>query len=93
MSRVRNEELIKDTLSVEERDQAVDLWIKYEQDCLRQQSNFKKLYLSLKLLEDSKQMLSLKDRFGNTLLDYEQKHPIILRGGDSSFTIFFFLYS
>ena len=27
MSRFRNEELIKDTLSVEERDQAVDLWI------------------------------------------------------------------
>ena len=69
MSRVRNEELIKDTLSVEERDQAVDLWIKYEQDCLRQQSNFKKLYSSLKLFEDSKQMLRLKGRFGNTLLD------------------------
>ena len=86
MSRVRNEELIKDTLSVEERDQAVDLWIKYEQDRLRQQSNFKKLYSSLKLFEDSMQMLRLKGRFGNTLLDYEQKYPIILRGGDSSFT-------
>ena len=86
MSRVRNEELIKDTLSVEERDQAVDLWIKHEQDLLRQQSNFKKLYSSLKLFEDSKQMLRLKGRFGNTLVDYKQKYPIILRGGDSSFT-------
>ena len=84
MSRVRNEELIKDTLSVEERDQAVVLWIKYEQDRLRQQSNFKKLYLPLKLFEDSKQMLCLKGRFGNTLLEYF--YPIILRGGDSSFT-------
>ena len=86
MSRVRNEELIKDTLSVEERDQAADLWIKYEQDRLRQQSNFKKLNSSLKLVEVLKQMLRLKGRFGNTLLDYEQKYPIILRGGDSSFT-------
>ena len=31
-------------------------------------------------------MLCLKGRFSNTLLDYEQKYPIILRGGDSSFT-------
>ena len=86
MSRVRNEELIKDTLSIEERDQAADLWIKYEQDRLRQQSNFKKLNSSLKLFEVLKQMLRLKGRIGNTLLDYEQKYPIILRGGDSSFT-------
>ena len=53
MSRVRNEQLTKDALSVEERDQAVDLWIKYEQGCLRQQSSFKKLYSLLKLFEDS----------------------------------------
>ena len=86
MGRLRNEELIKDTLSVEERDQTVDLWIKYEQNRLRQQSNFKKLYSSLKLFEDSKQILHLKGRFGNTLLDYEQKYTIILRDGDSSFT-------
>ena len=40
VSSVRNEKVIKDTLSVEERDQAVELGMEYEQNCLRQQSNY-----------------------------------------------------
>ena len=39
----------KDTLSAEERGQATELWMKYEQNCLRQQSNYAKSYLSLQL--------------------------------------------
>ena len=65
-------------MPIEEREEIINLWIKYEQDFLRQQPNFHKLFLSLDLLEDFQNILRLKRRFGNSLLEYEQKYPIIL---------------
>ena len=70
-------------MSIEERKKAINRWIKYEQDCLRQQLSFQKSFSSLILFEDSKNILRLKIRFGNSLLEWDQKYPIILRGYES----------
>ena len=58
----------------------------YEQDCLRQQPNFQKLFWSLNLFEDCQNISRLKGKFGNLLLEYDQKYPIILHGYESLFT-------
>ena len=42
----------EDSVSIKEREEAINRCIKYEQDCLRQQPNFQKLLLSLDLFED-----------------------------------------
>ena len=73
-------------MSTEEREEAINRWMIYEQDCLRQQPNFQKLFSSLNLFEDCQNILWLKGRFGNSLLEYDQKYPIILRGYESLFT-------
>ena len=64
-------------MPIEECEEIINRWIKYEQDFLRQQPNFHKLFLSLDLLEDFQNILRLKRRFGNSLLEHEQKYPII----------------
>ena len=73
-------------MSTEEREEAINRWMIYEQDCLRQQPNFQKLFSSLNLFEDCQNILRFKGRFGNSLLEYYQKYPIILRGYECLFT-------
>ena len=75
----------EELVSIQGRKEAINWCIKYEQDCLREQPNFQKLFLSLNLFEDSQNILQLKGRFGNSLLEYDQKYPIILRGYESLF--------
>ena len=76
----------EDSVSIKEREEAINRCIKYEQDCLRQQPNFQKLLLSLDLFEDYQNILLLEGRFGNSLLEYDQKYPNLLRGYESLFT-------
>ena len=73
----------EESVSIEEREEAINRWIIYEKDCLRQQPNFQKLFLSLNLFEDCQNILRLKGRFGNSLLEYDQEYPIVLRGYES----------
>ena len=68
----------EESVSIEEREEAINRWIIYEQDCLRQQPNFQKLFSSLNLFEDCQNILLLKGRFGHSLLECDQKYPIIL---------------
>ena len=72
-------------VTIEEREEAINRWIIYEQDCVRQQLNFQKLFSSLNLFEDCQYNLRLKGRFGNSLLEDDQKYFIILRGYESLF--------
>ena len=74
-------------MSIKEREEAINRWIKYEQEGLHQQPNFQKLFSSLNLFEGSQNILWLKGRSGNSLLEDDQKYPIILRGYESLFTI------
>ena len=74
-------------VSVEEYDRALDVWIKSEQYIFRKKLNFQKLKSSLKLFVDNDKCLRLKGRFGSSCMEYNQKHPVILCGGESAFTI------
>ena len=73
-------------MSIKEREEAINRWIKYEQEGLHQQPNFQKLFSSLNLFEGSQNILRLKGRSGNSLLEDDQKYPIKLRGYESLFT-------
>ena len=55
----------EELVSIEEREEAINRWIKYEQDCLGQQPNFQKLFLSLNSFEDFHNVLRLEGRIGN----------------------------
>ena len=70
----------EESVSIEECEEAINRWIIYKQDCLRQQPNFQKLCSSLNWFADCQNILQLKGRFANSLLEYLQKYPIILRG-------------
>ena len=76
----------EESVSKEEHKEAINQWILFEQACLCQQPNFQKLFLSLNLFEDCQNILRLKGRFGNSLLEYDQKYPVILHGYESLFT-------
>ena len=52
--------------------------MKCKHNCLRQQTNFRKLFSSLNLFEDSQNTLRLKERSDNSLLKYDRKYPIML---------------
>ena len=81
----KQERCFEDTITVDEYKDATERWIKCEQSYIRTNTNFKKLYASLKLFEDSRAVLRLKGRFENSLMSYDEKYPIILRS-DSYFT-------
>ena len=49
----------EESMSIEEREEAINRWVKFEQDQLRQQSNFPKLFSSMNLFEDSQNTLRL----------------------------------
>ncbi|XP_066934625.1 uncharacterized protein [Clytia hemisphaerica] len=74
-----------DTLLTEERKDTMELIIANEQHQLKGLENYQKLKSSLNLFEDQKGLLRLRGRFGNSTLQYQEKHPLILRT-DSVFT-------
>ena len=76
--------LLENTLTIDEYNNALNLWIKTEQEILRQ-TDFGKLKVSLKLFVDTLGLLRLKVRFENAALDYVQKHPLILRSLENRF--------
>ena len=77
--------LLENTLTTDEYKNALNLWIKTEQEILQRQTDFGKLKVSLKLFVDTLGLLRLKGRFENAALDYDEKHPLILRSLENSF--------
>ena len=53
-------------------------------DILQRQADFGKVKVSLKLFLDKLGLLRLKDRFENATLNYDEKHPLILRSLENS---------
>ena len=51
----------------------------------KQETDFAKLKVSLKLFVDALGLLRLKGRFENAALHYDEKHPLILRSLENSF--------
>ena len=78
---------LNEVVSAEEREEALKIWVKAEQDELLRNSRFNKLEKSLKVFEDGDGFKRLKGRFGNTGFDYAVRHPLVVRGGESWFTI------
>ena len=78
---------IREVVNADEYNIALKLWIKNEQSLLKFERNFDKLHKSLKLFDDHDKILRLKGRFENaTEMGGDEKHPIILRDGNSHFT-------
>ena len=77
--------LLENTLTIDEYNNALNLWIKTEQEILQRQTDFGKLKVSLKLFVDTLGLLRLVGRFENAALDYVQKHPLILRSLENRF--------
>ena len=74
-------------LTIDEYKNALNLWIKAEQEILQRQTDFGKMKVSLKLFVDTLGLLRFKGRFENPALNYYEKHPLILRSlENSSFT-------
>ena len=81
-------------LTIDEYKNALNLWIKAEQEILQRQTDFGKMKVSLKLFVDTLGLLRFKGRFENPALNYYEKHPLILRSlENSSFTKFIILDS
>ena len=77
--------LLENTLTIDEYNNALNLWIKTEQGILQRQTDFDKSKVSLKLYVDTLGLLRLKGRFKNAALDYDEKHPLILRSLENRF--------
>ena len=60
--------LLENTLTIDEYKNALNLWIKAEQEILQRQNDFGKLKVSLKLFVDTLGLLRLKGRFENAAL-------------------------
>ena len=60
--------LLENTLTIDEYNNALNLWIKTEQGILQRQTDFGKSKVSLKLYVDTLGLLHLKGRFKNALL-------------------------
>ncbi|XP_065650968.1 uncharacterized protein LOC136079173 [Hydra vulgaris] len=71
-------------LTTDEYKYALNEWIKDEQRILPNDRRFDKLRSSLKLFDEDK-LLRLRGRFENS--NFTAKHPLILRGNESWFTI------
>ncbi|XP_065642877.1 uncharacterized protein LOC136074482 [Hydra vulgaris] len=82
----KNNKLIKENmLTLHEYNKAFNLLLFIEQFCLRNQDNYEKLSSSLKSFTDEQNVMRLKGRFGNSILSYNKKYPIILRDGQHSY--------
>ena len=77
--------LLENTLTIDEYNNALNLWIKTEQGILQRQTDFGKSKVLLKLYVDTLGLLRLKGRFKNAALDYDEKHPLILRSLENRF--------
>ena len=70
----------KGEISVEEIDESKYLWVKYEQSLYKNDSKFEKIKNSLNLFVDENFLFRSKTRFSDLKnLQYERRHPIILR--------------
>ncbi|XP_065671673.1 uncharacterized protein LOC136089549 [Hydra vulgaris] len=74
-------------LTTDEYKYALNKWIKDEQRILRNDRRFDKVRSSLKLFDDEDKLLRLRGRFENANSNFTAKHPLILRGKESWFTI------
>ena len=61
------------------------MWIKAEQEILQRKTDFGKVKVSLKLFLGTLGLLRLKGRFENATLNYDEKHPLILRSLENIF--------
>ena len=77
--------LLENTLTIDEYNNALNLWIKTEQEILQRQTDFGKLKVSLKLFVDTLGLLRLKGQFENAALDYVKKHSLFLRSIENRF--------
>ena len=74
--------MLENTLTIDEYKNALNLWIKTEQEILQRQTDFGKLKVSLKLFVDTLGLLRLKGQFQNPALDYDEKsHERVLHHG------------
>ena len=72
-------------ITIDEYNNALNLWIKTEQEILQRQTDFGNLKVSLKLFVDTLGLPPLKGRFENAAHDYDEKHPLILRSFENRF--------
>ena len=78
---------ISEEINADEYNIGLKLWINNEQSLLKLERNFDKLHKTLKLFDDHNKILHLKGHFENaTEMGGDEKHPIILRDGNSHFT-------
>ena len=77
--------LSENTLTIDEYKNALNLWIKAEQEILQRQTDFGKFKVSLRLFVDVLRLLRLKGRFENAALDYDKTLPLILRSLENNF--------
>ena len=77
--------LLENTFTIDEYNNALNLCVKTEQEILQRQADFDKLKVSLKLFVGTLEFLHLTCRFENAVLDYDEKHPFILRSLENSF--------
>ncbi|XP_065682359.1 uncharacterized protein LOC136095557 [Hydra vulgaris] len=75
------------TLTTDEYKFALNEWIRDEQRILQNEKSFDKLKNSLKLFDGEDKLIRLRGRFENANLNFAEKHPLILRGKESWFTI------
>nr|XP_047137600.1 uncharacterized protein LOC124814091 [Hydra vulgaris] len=75
------------TLTTDEYKFALNEWIRDEQRVLQKYKSFDKLKNSLKLFDGEDKLIRLRGRFENANLNFAEKHPLILRGKESWFTI------
>ena len=79
-------QLRKGETSMEEINESEYLWVKYEQSLYKNDSKFEKIKNSLNLFVDENFLFRSKTRFSDLKnLQYERRHPIILRN-NSYFT-------
>ena len=71
--------LLENALTIDEYNNALNLCVKMEQEILQRQADFGKLKVSLNLFVDTLEFLCLTRRFENAALNYDEKHPLILR--------------
>ena len=64
--------LLENTLTINEYNNTLNLWIKSEQEILQRQTDFGKVKVSLKLFVDMLGLLRLKGRFENPALDHDE---------------------
>ena len=84
--KTKQESLLMETsISLDEYQKALQIWLKDEQRAFYKQSNFERVKTSLGLFEDNTGLLRVQGRFRNSQMTQNQKFPLLLRN-DSRFT-------